>query len=145
MPSTEWGLRERRLVVATAVAPLAVVTGVAALAVLFFGPEAIFLSVALIPLAYFTLFLFVLPSLWLLRRSRLEGLWSFCLVCGSSTLVPWFVIYSIFFSTSGAESSKYSGAPLQVLTLLLVPAVLATVSAAAVYRLFGRRPGENGV
>ena len=63
MPSTEWGLRERRLVVATAVAPLAVVTGVAALAVLFFGSEAIFLSVALIPLAYFTLLcLCFLPS-----------------------------------------------------------------------------------
>ena len=66
-------------------------------------------------------------------------------MCGSSTLVPWFAIYSIFFSTSGAESSKYAGAPLQVLTLLLVPAVLATVSAAAVYWLFGRRAGENGV
>ena len=113
----------------------------AALAVFIFGSEAIFLLIALLPAAYLTLFLFVLPSLWLLRRLRQEALWSFSAVCGVSSVAPWFILYAVFFSEGPA---KYGGAHVQVLALLLVPAVLAAASGAAIHWRFGQQQGQNG-
>ena len=144
MPSTEWSNKEKKLILATGVTPLAVVAVVSAVAVSRFGSEAVFLAVALVPVAYATLFFFVLPALWLLRRTGKESLLSFSATCTLSAIVPWFVLYMVFLSASGPGAAKYSGAPLQVLLLLSVPAMFSAMAAAAIYKLFGERPAKNG-
>jgi hypothetical protein len=144
MSSTEWSSKEKKLVLATAVLPLVVATAVSAVAVARFGSDAGFLAVALVPAGYATLFFFVLPALWLLRRLGKESLLSFSTTCALSAVVPWFVLYAAFFSASGLGAAKYSGAPLQVLLLLSVPAMFSAMAAAAIYKLFGYRPAKNG-
>jgi len=52
--------------------------------------------------------------------------------CGTSTLAPWFALYLVFFP---AGTGKYSGAPMQVMGLLALPALLAAVAGLVVHRL----------
>ena len=87
------------------------------------------------PWAYATLFFFVMPALMLLRRWRLETLWSFSVTCGVATSVPWLALSFIFFPRSFAA---FLSAPDQALKVLLPPALLAALAAAVIYGLFVR-------
>jgi hypothetical protein len=110
------------------------------IAFIYAGSEAIFVLVALLPSSYATLFFFVLPSLWLLRRFGKETLFSFPMVCGIATLVPWLVLYLLLFP---AGTSKYSGEPIRILAILAVPTLLAAIAGVVVYRLGAREPRSN--
>jgi hypothetical protein len=144
MSISEWSNKESKLILSTAGAPLVVAAAVSAVGVVRFGPDARFIAVALVPAAYATLFLFVLPTLWLLRRIGKESLLSFSAACALSVIIPWFFLYMVFFSAYGSGTTKYSGAPLQVLLILSVPAMFSAVTAAAIYKLFGNQPVKNG-
>jgi hypothetical protein len=136
MSTSDWTSTERRLTVATGTAPLVVSILVAMVATFMFDSgDSVFLLAALVPVAYLTLFAFVLPSLWLVKRVDKESVWSFSLVCGTSVVVPWFLLYMMFFGEPG--SAKYGGAPLNALALLSVPGGLAAVAAGFIYALFG--------
>jgi hypothetical protein len=139
MSNQSWSAEERRQVVAAGLAPLIVSLAVAGIAFIYAGNEAVFVLVALLPASYATLFFFVLPSLWLLRRFGRETPLSFPVVCGIATFGPWFALYVLLFP---AGTSKYSGAPIQVLTVLALPAVFAAVAGVVVYRLGA--PGQRG-
>jgi hypothetical protein len=127
-----WSPQERRQVVAAGIAPLVVSLALAGIAFMSVGSEAILLLVALLPLSYATLFFFVLPSLWVLRRFRWETLIPFPLVCWLSTFVPWSVLYLLLFPEG---TGKYSGEPIHVLTLLALPALFSAVAGVVVYRV----------
>jgi hypothetical protein len=144
MSTSDWTATERRLTVATGIAPLVVSIVVAMIAALVFGSgESVFLLVALVPIAYLTLFAFVLPSLWVVKQVDKESVWSFSLVCGASVVAPWFLLYMMFFAEPG--SAKYGGAPLSALAVLSVPGALAAISAGFIYSLFGTtRPPSEG-
>lgn len=142
MTNTEWSAAERRLVLAVALAPLVVVAEVAVVAAIMLGGNATEYGLALVVPAYFTLFMFVLPLHGLLRRAGAKGLAGFCVACAGGTLVPWCVLYEVFFGT-GPE--KYAGAPLEVFGLLMVPTLFATLTAAVVYRLFNPIKGTTHV
>jgi len=140
MSDHEWAPEERRQVVATGLAPLFVSLAVAGVAVIYAGGEAIFVLVAVLPASYATLLFFVLPSLWLLRRFGRETLLSFAMVFGTATLVPWFTMYVLLFP---AGTGKYSGAPIQVLTILALPALFAAAAGVVVYRFGAQRLRSN--
>lgn len=140
MSDHEWAPEERRQVVAAGLAPLVISLVVAGIAFTYAGSEAIFVLIGLLPASYATLFFFVLPSLWLLRRLRRETVLSVPIVCGIASFAPWFTLYISLFP---AGTGKFSGAPIQVLTILALPALLAAAAGVVVYRLGARDLSSN--
>lgn len=132
---TEWHPDEKRLVLATELAPLAVSAVVAIAAAVMAGSvEALLLIVPLVPFAYLTLILGVLPCLWLLRRLRMETLWSFSAACGVGTIAPGLALYALL--DDGAVEDGGGGAFARLMLLLLLPGGgLAALAGAVVYRL----------
>ena len=139
MEPQSWSKPERVQVFAAGLAPLAIALAIAALASLEVGSQALFLLPILAPAAYATLLFFVLPALWVLRRTGKASTTLYVATTGLSALVPWLLLYTFLFP---AGSGKYGGAPLYVLCLLATPTVLATAAGALVCRLGGSSPSE---
>jgi hypothetical protein len=137
----EWSREERRQVIGAGLAPAVVSAAVAGVAFTFAGSEALFIGVALVPLAYATLLFSVFPALWLLRRFGTETLISFTSVCATATFFPWIALYFFLLSVDPGE---YSGASLQVITILALPTLFAAAAGAVVYRL-GSPGGRSDV
>lgn len=145
MKIDSWTRSESTSVLAAGIAPIVVVCACSAVVSAYTESsikDATFLSLALLAPAYASPFFFVLPALWLLRRTRRESLWTFSAATGLSVVLPWFVLYVAFFVGPDMGTFEYGNAPLLVLSLLLIPGMCAAGVAAVIHALF--RPTENG-
>lgn len=138
MGNTNWNTKERRLVIATGLSPLVVSLLTASIPVVVYGKiEALASLLAIIPIAYFTLFAFVLPSLFLLRKFQKESIWTFSSVCGLSVVLSGLTLYLTFFGRSFSRIPI--GAFLDVIKILLIPSMIATIIGAVVYVTLGSK------
>lgn len=136
MTNPDWNSRERRLALATGIAPLVASILLAAIAAMVTGQiQVLAVTVAIIPAAYFSLFAFVMPSLMLLRRFGKESLWSFACVCGLSVVLSGLVLYFVIFGRN--LSKPFNIALFDALQILMVPGLVAALVGAFIYSNFG--------
>jgi len=123
-----WTRREKQQTLAVALAPLGISLACGAI-----GGLGAWAGLVLALPGYLTLFLFVMPCLWLLRRTGKEKIWSFAAACGLGTVLPWFALYAAFLGDP--TLGRYTGATGLVATWLLLPGGLAAICGAIIYQL----------
>jgi hypothetical protein len=132
---SSWTISEKRQVVAVAASPTVVVIVTAIILAVWQSEDFTLFGLFTLPLAYLTLFIFVLPALTVARRLGKESAVWFVATVSLSVFIPWGLIYLAYAATLPAQEHPPTSLVLCVLSL---PTVVSAFVAAAVWWFFGR-------